>query len=71
MWVDQGGADNTPTQKINLSRLDYAFRTKPLYEKTKMRLIPENDDEFISEEWSLSDHRMLVIEIEEGKKHGK
>lgn len=67
IWLEMGGTDNTPTQKPYLSRLDYAFRTKTLCEKIKMRLIPENDDEFINEEWSLSDHRMLVIEIEEEK----
>lgn len=69
VWLEMGRADNTPTQKPNLSRLDYAFITKTLCKKIKMRMIPENDDEFISEEWLLSNHRMLVIEIEE-EKHG-
>lgn len=67
VWLEMGQADNTPTQKPNLSRLDYAFITKTLLKKIKMRMIPENDNEFISDEWSLSDHRMLVIEIEEDK----
>ena len=46
--------------------MDYALVTPGLYEKYKctMSMIPELDEEF-EKDWHISDHRMLVVDIEE------
>lgn len=66
LWLELGNSYDTPTQKPNMSRLDYVFITKNNVKGTKMSLIPENDGDFIDNEiWALSDHRMIVVDIEE------
>lgn len=64
LWTVLGNNDATPTQKPYKMRLDYAFKTTCINNKINMRLIPEEDNEFIKN-WDLSDHRMLIVEIEE------
>lgn len=65
LWLEQGGKDNAITCKKG-TRLDYALVTPGLYEKYKctMSMIPESDEEF-EKDWHISDHRMLVVDIEE------
>lgn len=65
LWLEQGGKDNAITCKKG-TRLDYALVTPGLYEKYKctMSMIPELDEEF-EKDWHISDHRMLVVDIEE------
>ena len=65
LWLEQGGKDNAITCKKG-TRLDYALVTPGLYEKNKctMSMIPESDEEF-EKDWHISDHRMLVVDIEE------
>ena len=65
LWLEQGGKDNAITCKKG-TRLDYALVTPGLYEKYKctMSMIPESDEEF-EKNWHISDHRMLVVDIEE------
>lgn len=66
LWINAGNPDSTPTQKPNHSRLDYAFVSNNSYKKINIKLIPEADDDFISNEvWKLSDHRMIIVEVED------
>lgn len=66
LWINTGNPDSTPTQKPNYSRLDYAFVSNNSNKKMNMKLIPEEDDDFISNEvWKLSDHRMIIVEVED------
>lgn len=70
LWLKMSHSNDTPTNKKYKNRLDYALLTPGLLEsyKCEMRLIPESDEEFLSEKWVLSDHRILVIEIKEDEK---
>lgn len=65
LWLEQGGKDAAITCKTD-SRVDYALVTSGLFERYKytMSMIPESDEEF-KEKWNISDHRMLVVDIEE------
>lgn len=65
LWIEQGGKDAAITCKKD-SRVDYALATSGLFERYKysMSMIPESDEEF-KEDWNISDHRMLVVDIEE------
>lgn len=71
LWLEQGGKDNAITYKNKektktKTRLDYALTTPSLFERYKysMSMIPESNEEF-KENWNISDHRMLVVDIEE------
>lgn len=70
LWLEQGGKDNAITYKNKKeetkTRLDYALVTPGLLESYKytMSMIPESDEEF-EKDWHISDHRMLVVDIEE------
>lgn len=70
LWLEQGGKDNAITyknkKKETKTRLDYALVTPGLLERYKytMSMIPESDEEF-EKDWHISDHRMLVVDIEE------
>lgn len=73
LWLEQGGKDNAITYKNKKNkeeetktRLDYALVTPGLLERYKytMSMIPESDEEF-EKDWHISDHRMLVVDIEE------
>lgn len=65
LWLEQGGKDAAITCKTD-SRVDYALATSGLFERYKysMSMIPESDEEFKGD-WNISDHRMLVVDIEE------
>lgn len=65
LWLEQGGKNDTITCKKG-TRLDYALVTPGVLEEYKytMSMIPESDEEF-KENWNISDHRMLVVDIEE------
>lgn len=64
IWLNSGNSELTPTQKPHMRRLDYVFTTVACAEhKINMRLIPDNDEEFIGS-WNLSDHRAIVVEID-------
>lgn len=66
LWINAGNPDSIPTQKPNNSRLDYAFINNDSNKKINIKLIPEEDDDFISNEvWKLSDHRMIIVEVED------
>lgn len=68
LWINAGKCDSTPTQKPKHSRLDYAFISKNSNKRINMRLIPEINDDFISNDvWKLSDHRMIIVEVEDEK----
>lgn len=69
LWVENGNSENTPTEKEYKGRLDYALVTPGLFNENKcnITMVPELDEEFIAHNWSVSDHRMLIVEIEEEK----
>lgn len=69
LWLEQDGKDNAITYKNKeetKTRLDYALVTPGVLEgyKYTMSMIPESDEEF-EKDWHISDHRMLVVDIEE------
>lgn len=69
LWLKQGGKSDSITYKNKKgegSRLDYALVTPGALKRYKytMSMIPESDEEF-KEKWNISDHRMLVVDIEE------
>lgn len=69
LWLEQDGKDNAITYKNKeetKTRLDYALVTPGILEgyKYTMSMIPELDEEF-EKDWHISDHRMLVVDIEE------
>ena len=65
LWLEQGGKNAAITCKKD-SRVDYALVTPVVLKRYKytMSMIPESDEEF-KEKWNISDHRMLVVDIEE------
>lgn len=70
LWVENGNSEYTPTEIKYKGRLDYALVTPGLYNENKcnITMVPEHDEAFNDCKWSLSDHRMLIVEIEEKKK---
>ena len=65
LWLKQGGKNDTITCKKG-TRLDYVLVTPVVFERYKytMSMIPESDEKF-EKDWNISDHRMLVVDIEE------
>ena len=51
-----------------MTRLDYAFIKKGTDHNINIRLIPEEDDDF-KKNWELSDHRMIIVEVEDKMKY--
>lgn len=68
LWDESENINDTPTQKPYMTRLDYAFINKGTDYNTNIRLIPEEDDDF-KENWELSDHRMIIVEVEDKMKY--
>lgn len=66
LWLEQGGKDNVITFKKAESRLDYALVTPGLFisHKYTMNMLPDSEEAFRND-WNISDHRMLVVNIEE------
>ena len=69
LWLEQGGKDNAITYKNKeetKTRLDYVLITPVVFERYKytMSMIPESEEKF-EKDWNISDHRMLVVDIEE------
>ena len=71
LWIESGNLDKTPTEKKHVVRLDYALVSPGLFNSNKcnISMMPQNDDDFI-DNWTLSDHRMLIVEIEEENSNG-
>lgn len=67
LWVKNANSESTPTEKKFRGRLDYALVTPKLFNENEcnISMIPERNEEFISRNWSLSNHRMLTVEIKE------
>lgn len=68
LWLELGNPYDTPTQKPNMSRLDYVFITKniDIDHGIEMSMLPHNDDDFLNNKvWALSDHRMIIVEVED------
>lgn len=76
LWVELGNNGTTPTFKSRderdndkvkaESRLDYILVSSELLRKhkLKMHMLPESDEAF-KKDWDISDHRMIIVEVED------
>lgn len=68
LWDKLGNTNGIPTQKPYMGCLDYAFISEGANYNCKIRPIPEEDDDF-KKNWELSDHRMIIVEVEDKMKY--
>lgn len=78
LWIECGNNDNTPTYKHRdernrdivkaESRLDYVLISSELLKnnRLKINMFPKTDETF-KHDWDVSDHRMIIVEVEDEK----